>query len=60
MKSNTRTPEYKILKRGDGRFEVRKRGGGRINGLEKVKILIKAGLIKTKLPAEKKPDQSGE
>lgn len=37
---------YKIEKRGDGRFSIRKRGGGTINGAEKQKILLEAGVIK--------------
>ena len=46
--------DYKITKRSDGRYQVVKRGcAGRINGLEKTKILLAAGLIKTKLPVEK-------
>ena len=42
---------HKIVKRGDGRYEVRVRGGKRINGLEKTKILIDAGLVKMKIKA---------
>ncbi len=38
--------DYKIEKRGDGRFSVRKRGGGTINGAEKLKILLDAGVVK--------------
>jgi hypothetical protein len=45
--------EFKIAKRGDGRYEVRKRCGGNINGTDKIKILLEAGLIKTKLPTPK-------
>ncbi len=49
---------YKIEKRKDNRYQVKKRGGGFIGGDEKVKILVDAGLIKTKLaakPAEEVP-----
>ncbi len=44
---------FKIEKRGDGRHVVRKRGGGFVNGLEKTKALIDAGLVTTKLPKPK-------
>ena len=37
---------HKIVKRGDGRFQVVKRCGGRINGAEKLKLLVEAGLVK--------------
>ena len=51
---------YKIEKRGDGRYTITKRNGkGRINGVEKIKILLEAGLIKAKLPAEK-PAEAAE
>ncbi len=56
-------PEHTIVKRKDGRFAVRKRGGGYINKEEKVKILVDAGKIKAPLkkkdpepaPAEEAP-----
>jgi hypothetical protein len=51
---------YAIKKRKDGRFSVKKRGGGYINGAEKTKILIDAKLITVKLPAEKKEEAPAE
>ena len=44
--------DHKIVKRRNGRYAVRKRGGGTINGREKIEILLAADLIKTKLPPE--------
>jgi hypothetical protein len=41
---------YKILKRGDGRFQIVKRCGGRINGAEKLKILQEAGVVTVMKP----------
>ncbi len=39
--------EHKIVKRGDGRWAVQLRGGGKfLKGEEKVKVLAAAGLIK--------------
>jgi len=60
------TAPYKIEKRSDNRYQVKKRCGGNINGEEKVKILLEAGLIKTKLaakpveeaPAEEAPSEA--
>ena len=48
-------PDYTIVKRKDGRFAVRKRGGGYINKDEKVKILVEAGKIKAPL-VKKEPE----
>lgn len=50
-----KAPKFKIKQRGNGRFVVTKRGGGVINGEEKVKILQEAGKIK-KLKAKAKPE----
>jgi len=43
---------YKIEKRNDNRYQVKKRCGGFINGEEKVKILVEAGLVKAKVAAK--------
>lgn len=51
---------YKIKKRGDGRYEVRKRCGGNVNGYDKIAILLEAGLIKTKLPTKKEEAPAAE
>ena len=58
-------PEHTIVKRKDGRFAVRKRGGGYINKDEKVKILVEAGkikapLVKKEAPAEEKVEATEE
>ena len=50
-----KAPAFKIKQRGNGRFVVTKRGGGVINGEEKVKILQEAGKIK-KLKAKAKAE----
>ncbi len=49
-----KAPAFKIKQRGNGRFVVTKRGGGVVNGEEKVKILVDAGKLK-KLKAKAKP-----
>jgi len=46
-------PNLKALKKRSGRFSVRKRGGGFLNGPEKVEFLTKAGLLKTMKPKAK-------
>jgi hypothetical protein len=51
-------PEHKIVKRGDGRWAVRLKGGKYINGADKQKILAQAGKItlpKSKPKAEEAP-----
>lgn len=35
-----------VKKKRNGRFYVKKRGGGVVNGEEKVKVLVDAGVIK--------------
>lgn len=55
---------HQIKKRKDGRYMIQKRGGGTINGEEKTKILMEAGLIeaklKTKEPATEEAQASQE
>jgi hypothetical protein len=41
---------YKIKKKKNGRFSVVKKGGKTINGEEKLKILIEAGIVKQAMP----------
>jgi hypothetical protein len=48
-----KSPEFQIVERRDGRFAVRKRGGGFVNGAEKTKILSEAGKIKLSKPSKK-------
>ena len=45
--------EFVAVKRKDGRFSVRKRGGGMVNKEEKVKFLAEKNLIKTMKPKAK-------
>jgi hypothetical protein len=46
-------PQLVALKKRSGRFLVRKRGGGYLNGPEKVEFLVKAGLLKAPKPKAK-------
>lgn len=50
--------QFKIEKKKSGRFAVKKRGGGYVNGEEKVKILAEKGHIK--LPTPKKKEAEAE
>ncbi|MFY7928123.1 MAG: hypothetical protein ACOVS5_04560 [Oligoflexus sp.] len=43
---------YRLIKKRSGRYAVIQKGRY-VNGLEKVKILLAEGLIKTKLPKPK-------
>ena len=54
-KANTQ----KVVKKRNGRFMVRKRGGGLVNGADKAKFLEDAGVVK-KLKAKAKPAAEGE
>lgn len=45
--------EYKIIKKRSNRYMVIGKGGKTINGIKKVEILLKEGLIKTKLAKPK-------
>jgi hypothetical protein len=49
----------KVVKRRNGRYVVRKRGGGLINGAEKTTALEAAGVVK-KLKPKAKPAAEGE
>ncbi len=44
-KASNPTPGFTVVKRGDGRYAVRK-GGNYINGEKKVEVLVAHGLIK--------------
>ena len=48
-----KTGEYTILKKRSGRYGVRSPNNRWVNGEEKMKILIKEGLIKEVIPAKK-------
>ena len=50
---------YKIFKRGDGRYAVQDGSGKGLNGEEKVRILVLEGLISPTLPA-KAADEGSE
>ena len=45
--------DYKIEKRRNGRFVVKKRGGGLLHGEEKTKVLQAAGKVKVLTPKAK-------
>lgn len=45
--------DYKIVKKKNGRFAVRKRGGGLVNGADKLKVLQDAGKVKKLKPKAK-------
>ena len=47
--------DVKVGKKRNGKFTVSKRGGGLVNGPDKVKILQEKGLLK-KLTAKKKDE----
>lgn len=53
METVKETKEYKILKKRSGRFAVKTARGKWVNGVEKAKILVDAGLVKTGLPKAK-------
>ena len=48
-----KTDAYIIVKKRSGRFGVKTQDGKWINGDEKVKILVEAGLVKAAVPAKK-------
>ena len=48
--------EYKVEKKRSGRYAVVGKDGKYINGEEKVKILVKEGLVKQLKKAEKKEE----
>ncbi len=47
--------QVKVTKKRNGRFMVRKRGGGLLHGADKVKVLEEKGVVK-KLKAKAKPE----
>ena len=49
---------YKIFKRGDGRYAVQDGSGKGLNGEEKVRILVLEGLISPTLPSKATDDGS--
>ena len=51
---------YKVFKKKNGRYAVRKRGGGYLSGLDKTKFLLDKKLIKTTLPKEPEPEAPAE
>lgn len=55
-----KTNDYRIFKRGDGRFAVQDGAGKPVNGEDKVKILLAEDLIKVTLPAEPEPEAPAE
>jgi len=56
-KASNPTPGFTVVKRGDGRYAVRK-GGNYVNGAKKVEVLLAHGLIKA--PLKKKAAESTE
>ncbi len=55
METIKETKQEQILKKRYGRFAVKTLKGKWVNGVEKAKILVDAGLVKTGLP---KPEKS--
>lgn len=51
--------ELVVSKRRNGRFAVRKRGGGFVNGEAKLKFLVEAGLVKVPTPKKKEEAPAG-
>ena len=60
MKVVKKTDEYRVLQKRSGRYAIRTVMGEWMNGSEKIKILIEAGLIKGALPREPEEDPSPE
>lgn len=56
-KASNPTPGFTVVKRGDGRYAVRK-AGNYVNGAKKVEVLLAHGLIKA--PAKKKVTETTE
>lgn len=46
-------PAMKAVKKRNGKFMVRKRGGGLVKGADKAKFLVEAGLVKKLKPKAK-------
>ena len=49
------TGDFKIYKKRSGRFAVKATSGKWINGAEKVKVLVDAGLIQAAIPKKEEP-----
>ena len=60
MKVVKKTDEYRVLQKRSGRYAIRTVMGEWVNGSEKIKILIEAGLIKAALPREPEEDPRSE
>ena len=60
MKVVKKTDEYRVLQKRSGRYAIRTVMGEWVNGSEKIKILIEAGLIKAALPQEPEDGPSSE
>ncbi len=63
METVKKTDDYTIVKKRSGRYGVRRNDNKWINGEEKVKVLLEAGLIEVKLKApepEAAPAESEE
>ncbi len=60
MKVVKKTDEYRVLQKRSGRYAIRTVMGEWVNGSEKIKILIEAGLIKGVLPREPEEDPGSE
>lgn len=52
--------DVRIKKKRNGRYLVRNAGGKVVNGMDKVKILLDKGLIKTGLPKEAPAEEAAE
>jgi len=55
-----KTSEYRILKRGDGRYAVKDAEKQPVNGDEKVAILLKEGLITVTEPSAPSEEPAAE
>ena len=51
--------DIKVVKKRNGRFIVRKRGGAIVNGVEKTTVLLEKGLVK-KLKSKPKAEAPAE
>ena len=52
MKVVKKNDQYRVLRKRSGRYAIRNGEGDWINGPDKIKILLEAGLIKATLPKE--------
>ncbi len=51
--------DYKVFKKRSGRYAVKDAAGKWVNGVDKIKLLVKEGLIKAAIP-KKEPDPPAE